>query len=127
MSLRVRKSKVVAPPPACPLSVCMKLLGGAWTPNLIWYLRGGPRRFGELRSDIPMISAKVLSARLRALTEKGVLDRVVVPSSPPSVEYSLTALGEQLLPVIDAIVEVGGKLKDMHPAGHVTPRRRRAA
>ncbi|MBC8067891.1 MAG: helix-turn-helix transcriptional regulator [Deltaproteobacteria bacterium] len=127
MSLRVRKSKVAGPPPGCPLSACMKLLGGAWTPNLIWYLRGGPRRFGELRTDIPMISAKVLSARLRALTEKGVLIREVVPSSPPSVEYSLTPLGTQLLPVIDAIVEVGGKLKDVHPPTRANGRRARAA
>lgn len=104
----------------------MKLLGGAWTPNLVWYLRCGPRRFGELRTDIPRISAKVLSARLRALTEKGVLDRKVVPTSPPSVEYSLTPLGEQLIPVIDAIVEVGGKLKDLHSPAPTRASSRRA-
>jgi DNA-binding HxlR family transcriptional regulator len=126
MALRVRKSKVVAPPPACPLMTCMKLLGGAWTPNLIWYLRGGPRRFGELRTDIPKISAKVLSSRLRSLTDKGVLDRKVVPTTPPSVEYSLTPLGEQLLPVIDAIVEVGARLKESHTPER-GPTRRRAA
>jgi DNA-binding HxlR family transcriptional regulator len=89
----------------------MKLLGGAWTPNLIWYLSAGPRRFGELRVDIPKISAKVLSARLRSLEGKAVVSRRVVPTSPPSVEYSLTPLGSELLPVIRAIVEVGEKLK----------------
>jgi hypothetical protein len=50
----------------------MKLLGGAWTPNVIWYLSGGPRRFGELRTDIPRVSAKVLTERLRSLEAKGV-------------------------------------------------------
>lgn len=90
---------------------CMKLLGGAWTPNLLWYLSAGPRRFGELRVDIPLISAKVLSARLRDLEEKAVLTRRVMPTSPPSVEYALTPLGRELLPVIRAIVEVGAKLK----------------
>ena len=55
----------------------MALLSGAWTPNVIWYLSGGPRRFGELRADIPRISAKVLSARLRELEEKGVIDATV--------------------------------------------------
>jgi DNA-binding HxlR family transcriptional regulator len=89
----------------------MSLLGGAWTPNLIWYLSGGPRRFGELRSDIPRISAKVLSARLRTLEQKGVVSRKVVASSPPSVEYALSDLGEELIPVIQAIVKVGTKLK----------------
>ena len=64
MSLRVRKNRTPPPPPVCPLTECMSLLGGAWTPNVIWYLSSGPRRFGELRADIPPISAKVLpSAR----------------------------------------------------------------
>jgi DNA-binding HxlR family transcriptional regulator len=111
MALRMRKSKARPAPPGCPLTECMKLLGGAWTPNIIWHLSGGPRRFGELRSDIPRISAKVLSARLSALQGKGVLVRTVVPSSPPSVEYALSELGEELIPVISAIVAVGMKLK----------------
>jgi DNA-binding HxlR family transcriptional regulator len=111
MPLPLRKSKAPEAPPACPLTECMKLLGGAWTPNVIWYLSGGPRRFGELRADIPRISAKVLSARLRALEAKGVVARQVVASSPPSAEYALTELGAELIPVINAIVRVGSKLK----------------
>ena len=114
MTLRVRKNKAPPLPPACPLSVCMALLGGAWTPNLVWYLSGGPRRFGELRTDIPRISAKVLSARLRTMEAKGVVSRTVLPTSPPSVEYALTELGEELIPVIEAIVKVGAKLKGLH-------------
>lgn len=111
MALRVRKSRVTEAPPGCPLAECMRLIGGAWTPNVIWYLSGGPRRFGELRCDIPKISAKVLSERLRALEDKGVVERTVLPTSPPSVEYELTALGRELIPVIQAIVKVGSKLK----------------
>ena len=112
MGLKVRKSKAPPAPPACPMSVCMNLLGGMWTPNLIWMLSGGPRRFGELRRDIPRISPKMLSARLRALEEKGVVTREVVPSSPPSVEYTLSDVGQELIPVINAIVKVGTKLRD---------------
>jgi DNA-binding HxlR family transcriptional regulator len=123
MPLRVRKNHSPAPPPACPLTQCMKLLGGAWTPNILWFLLGGPRRFGELRSDIPRISAKVLSARLRSLESKGVLTRHVEPSSPPSVEYALTPLGRELIPVIEAIVRVGSKLKLEERDGHVVRRR----
>lgn len=110
--LKVRKNKAPPPPPACPMTVCMGLLGGVWTPNLIWMLSGGPRRFGELRRDIPRISSKMLTARLRALEEKGVVTRDVVPSSPPSVEYSLTDVGHELIPVINAIVKVGTKLRE---------------
>jgi DNA-binding HxlR family transcriptional regulator len=110
----MRKSKV--PPPACPLTECMALLGGAWTPNVIWYLSDGQRRFSELRRDIPRVSAKVLSARLRELEDKGVITRRVMPTSPPSVEYALTELGQELIPAINAIVGVGLKLKSEQPA-----------
>lgn len=100
----------------------MRLLAGAWAPNVIWYLSAQPRRFGELRVDIPQISARVLSARLRELEAKGVVHRAVVATSPPSVEYSLTDLGRELVPAIAAIVEVGFKLKDTDAGRH----RRRA-
>ncbi len=71
------------------LTECMAVISGAWAPNVIWCLRMGPRRFNELRVDIPPVSAKVLSARLTELTE----------------------LGRELIPALDAIVEVGHKLK----------------
>jgi DNA-binding HxlR family transcriptional regulator len=111
MALPLRKNKVPKPPEACPLTECMQLLGGAWTPNLIWYLSGGPRRFGELRHDIPAISAKVLTTRLRTLADKGVVTRRVLATSPPSVEYALTSLGEELIPAITTIIRVGQRLK----------------
>lgn len=122
MALPLRKSKVAAPPPACPLTECMALLRGAWAPNVIWYLSAGPRRFGELRIDIPRISARVLSARLRELEAKGVVTRRVLATSPPSAEYALTDLGLELVPAIKAIVAVGTKLKHA-PRPHL---RRRA-
>lgn len=111
MSLKIRKNQSPPPPQGCPLMGCMTLLGGAWTPNVIWYLSGGPRRFGELRQDIPPISAKVLTQRLRELEQKGVVVRTERPTSPPSVEYALTPLGHELIPAINAIVQVGLKLQ----------------
>jgi DNA-binding HxlR family transcriptional regulator len=110
MALKVRKSKAPPPPKGCPMGACMGLLRGAWTMNLVWQLSGGPRRFGELTRDIPGISPKVLTTRLRDLEEKGVVEREVLPTSPPSVEYSLSSLGAELIPVIDSIVRVGTKL-----------------
>lgn len=111
MALRLRRNRTAPPPPACPLTECLSLIGGAWTPNVIWYLGEAPRRFGELRVDIPKISAKMLSARLRDLERKGVVRRKVMPTSPPAAEYALTELGRELLPAIKAIVQVGEKLK----------------
>ena len=112
MALKVRKNKAPPAPPGCPVAACMEVLGGVWTPNLIWMLSGGPRRFGELKRDIPKISPKMLTARLRELESKGVVEREVMPSSPPSVEYSLTDVGHELIPVINAIVKVGTRLRD---------------
>jgi DNA-binding HxlR family transcriptional regulator len=91
----------------------MSLLGGAWTPNIVWYLREGPRRFNELRGDVAGISAKVLSQRLQRLYADGIVERRVMPTSPPTVEYELTALGRELLPAVDAIVDVGRRLKQL--------------
>ena len=110
-SVRYRPSRVEPPPNECPLTECMSFLGGAWTPNVIWYLREGPRRFNELRGDVAGISAKVLSQRLQRLEVDGIVDRRVMPTAPPTVEYELTELGRELLPAVDAIVEVGHRLK----------------
>jgi DNA-binding HxlR family transcriptional regulator len=110
MALRLRKNKA-PPPPECPLGACMTLIGGAWTPQIIWFLSGGPRRFGELRHDAKPISAKVLSARLREMEKSGVVSRAIVPTSPPTAEYSLTPLGRELIPAIEAIATVGHKLR----------------
>jgi len=122
MALRIRHNKVPSPP-NCPLTACMALLRGAWAPNIIWYLSVQARRFGELRVDMPKISARVLSARLRELEDNGVVSRRVMPTSPPSVEYDLTELGHELVPAIQAIVRVGLKLK-LRGSEHETPRRR---
>jgi DNA-binding HxlR family transcriptional regulator len=75
-----------------------------------------------LRHDIPRISARVLSARLRELESKGVVTRHVLDSSPPSAEYRLSELGEELVPAIKAIVAVGMKLKDGRADCPVTER-----
>ena len=116
MALKVRKSKAPPPPKGCPMGTCMALIGGAWTTNVVWKLSGGPRRFGELARDIPGISPKMLTARLRELEDHGVVERKVAPTSPPSVEYSLSELGQELVPVIDSIVRVGTRLIEGRPS-----------
>jgi DNA-binding HxlR family transcriptional regulator len=94
----------------------MVLLGGAWTPNVIWHLHSGPRRFSELQGYMPRISGKVLTQRLRELERKGVISRQIVKTTPPTVEYALTHLGRELLPAIEQIGHVGLKLKQADEA-----------
>ncbi len=106
-----RKKRVEDPPNRCALTECLGVIGGAWTPNIIWYLSKNPRRFTELKSDIPGISAKMLTQRLKRLEGDGVVLRKVMPTSPPTVEYRLTELGLELKPAIEAIANVGHRLK----------------
>jgi len=106
-----RKNKVRLPPEECPLHLCLGVIGGKWAPAIIWYLSQGSRRFSELKDDIQGVSAKVLTTRLRKLEADGVINRNIIPTSPPSVEYNLTELGLELKPAIEAIVAVGHKLK----------------
>ena len=91
----------------------MSILGGKWSPNIIWYLSQNPRRFSELKGDVQGVSAKVLSAQLRKLEAHGVIEREVMPTSPPTVEYRLSAVGRELKPAIEAIVAVGHRLKQL--------------
>ncbi len=94
----------------CPIHEGLRLLQGAWTPEVLWQLRQGSKRFGELRRALGRISAKVLTTRLRELEQRGLLERRVLASSPPSVEYRLTDLAYEIEPVLCSIAELGTKL-----------------
>ncbi len=118
MPLKMRRNDSPKPPEPCMLTECMAVIAGAWAANVIWSLRAGPRRFSELRVDIPPITAKVLSTRLSELEARGVISRLVMPTSPPSVEYQLTPLGSELIPALEAIVDVGHRLKAVRAAQH---------
>jgi DNA-binding HxlR family transcriptional regulator len=111
MAIVPRSNPNPGPPPECPVLGCIELVRGAWAPNVVWFLAGGPRRFGELRRDIPQVSAKVLTERLRAMEAQGVIVRRELVTSPPTVEYSLTAIGKELVPVVHLLLDVGLKLK----------------
>ena len=122
----VPRRKTRVSPPVCPLTTCMRVIGGAWTPNVVWYLRGGARRFSELKSDLQGVSAKTLTARLRKLEGDGVVLREVKPTSPPTVEYRLTPLGSRLIPAVEAIVDVGNELKRLRRERDASAGARRA-
>lgn len=109
--LKRRRNKVVSPPSECPLTLCVRYMSGAWTANILWYLGSQPRRFSELKQDLRGVSAKVLSQRLRRLESDGLIARQPLNTTPPSVEYVLTALGHDLQPALAALVEVGHKIK----------------
>jgi DNA-binding HxlR family transcriptional regulator len=111
MVVKRRKSRVQPPPAGCPLNQCMQLLAGAWTAEVIWYLREGERCFSELQTDLQGVSAKMLTNRLRKLEQNGVIERSTHRTSPPTVWYSLTPEGHELCRAMVSLVEVGQHLK----------------
>ena len=84
----------------------MRILAGAWTADVIWYLREGKRCFTELQADLSGVSAKVLTTRLRKLEKDGVIVRVSRPTSPPTVWYELTPAGLELSVALTNFVEI---------------------
>lgn len=111
MPLRPKPATQPPLPNDCPLEDVLSLLAGAWTVQILWFLRAGPRRFGDLRRDLKQVSTKVLTHRLRVMQEHGLLNREVLPSNPPQVEYSLTPLSREMEPVLDSMEQVGRRIK----------------
>lgn len=89
--------------PACPVEVTLLLLSNKWTILILRDLFTGTKRFGELKKSLNGVSQKVLTANLRSLEEKGIIEREVFPEVPPRVEYKLTDLGKTLEPIIDSM------------------------
>ncbi len=109
--IRHRPNKSGPVPMECPLEFSLKLLAGAWTPQIVWYLQSEPRRFGDLKRDLGNVSAKVLTTRLKEMEQKGIITREVMPTSPPTVEYALTDVGRKIGPALQSIVAVGEEIQ----------------
>ncbi|WP_353944994.1 helix-turn-helix domain-containing protein [Streptomyces sp. HUAS MG91] len=86
----------------CRARLAFDLLANTWNAVVLWALRHGPCRPGELRERIGGISAKVLTETLRRLEFNGLVTRHAYEETPPRVEYRLTDLGRTLLAPIDA-------------------------
>lgn len=89
-----------------------KVLGDRWKLLIIQNLLDGTKRFGELKKSLGDITQKVLTSNLRMLEEKGLLIRQVYAQIPPRVEYTLTAVGYSLKPVIESMMAWGTEYRD---------------
>ncbi|SFN19425.1 transcriptional regulator, HxlR family [Chitinophaga sp. YR627] len=91
-----------------PMMEAMQAIGGKWKLLLLDTIRREcPKRFGELRREMEHITHTTLTAQLRELERDGILTRAVFPEVPPRVEYKLTPLGKQLIPIMDALCTWG--------------------
>lgn len=86
----------------CRARLAFDLLANTWNAVVLWALRHGPVRHGELRDRIGGISQKVLTETLRRLEFNGLVTRQAYGGAPPRVEYELTELGRSLLDPIEA-------------------------
>ncbi|MDO5520982.1 MAG: helix-turn-helix domain-containing protein [bacterium] len=87
----------------CPVAKISKVVQGKWTMIIIYLLSGGTLRFSELRNKLPNVTDANLTKDLRLLESYGVIHREVYPVVPPKVEYSLTDMGKDFLPILDSL------------------------
>ena len=97
--------------PACPVATAVALVGGKWKLLILRNLRGRPWRFNELQRDLEGISQKVLTDSLRQMMDDGLVYRQDYRELPPRVEYGLTDLGREMLPILDALANFGNYYK----------------
>ena len=91
----------------CPVRTTLNVLGGKWKLLILSYLLDEPRRYGELRRLMPEITEKMLIQELRELEADGLVARTVHQQVPPRVEYALVGPGEQVRPVLHALLGWG--------------------
>ena len=96
----------------CPVEYTASILSNKWKCLILRDLLTGTKRFNELNKSIIGISAKVLTENLREMEYDGIINRKTYAVVPPKVEYSLSAKGEELKPIIDLMKEFGNKYKD---------------
>src|ERR1700680_2701857 len=94
----------------CPVAAFQKMISGKYKLRIVWDLKDGPKRYGEIRTGLlrgsdgtSEIAPRALTRELKAVTETGLIDRSDSGVVPPKVEYRLTRKGKSFVPVIAAI------------------------
>ena len=91
----------------CAITTTLEVLGGKWKIVILWHLIDKTRRFNEIKHLVNGITHKMLAHQLRELEANGLIRRTVYPEVPPRVEYSITAYGSTLIPVLKAMAQWG--------------------
>lgn len=94
-------------PSRCPVSATLRLIGGKYKALILWLLMDRVLRFSRLQRLVKDATPKMLTQQLRELEEDGLVTRTIYPVVPPKVEYSLTAQGRSLGPILDAMYAWG--------------------
>ncbi|MGO4289516.1 winged helix-turn-helix transcriptional regulator [Chitinophaga sp. RAB17] len=110
-----KSEKNIHPDTVCAVDYAFQRIGGKHKGRVIYQLRNGIKRYGELRRLVTGITAKMLTQVLRELEEDNLLTRHVYLEVPPRVEYQLTDTGKELLPFILQLSAWGRKQMGREP------------
>src|ERR1700727_4113612 len=101
-----REPQAAPPDPyaaGCPTRLLLDRIGDKWMVLTLSLIRDKPRRFNALRRDIEGVTQKMLSQTLKQMERDGLVTRTVLPTTPVSVEYAITPLGQPLATVSDVL------------------------
>ena len=85
------------------VSTVLARVGDKWSVLIVMLLRGGAKRFSEIKRMVGGISQRMLTLTLRGLERDGLVTRTVFPTIPPRVDYALTDLGRSLSKPVEAL------------------------
>ena len=91
----------------CPVGITLDLIGGKYKALILWHLSQRKLRFNEIQKLVAKATPKMLTQQLRELEAQKLVHREVFPIVPPKVEYSLTELGQSLMPILAAMRDWG--------------------
>ncbi|MCB6182628.1 helix-turn-helix transcriptional regulator [Leeia sp. TBRC 13508] len=99
--------KVLPCDDGCPVRLTAELVGHKWTTLIVRELISGKKRYSELQRGIPGISPRILAERLKQLEQHQLLKKTIFPTIPPTTEYELTSLGQEMKQLIYAMAAFG--------------------
>ena len=106
----------------CPIARGLDVLGERWTLLILRELVGGPRRYGDLRAELPGIATNLLAERLKELQDAGLVDRADLPAPIGRAVYTLSDMGwQRVLPILQTIAWFGLDRMDPIEDGPVSP------
>ncbi len=91
----------------CTVAVTLDIIGGKWKSLILWQLSFKTLRFSQLQRRLSSVTQKMLTQQLRELESNGLVHREVFAEVPPRVEYSLTELGESVVPILQLMCQWG--------------------
>jgi DNA-binding HxlR family transcriptional regulator len=94
----------------CGLEAALDVIGGKWKVLILWQLKSGASRFGEMKRAVPGdISEKMLIQSLKEMELDGIVLRQDFKEVPPRVEYSLTQFGRTLCDALEPLCDWGSQ------------------